>query len=89
MLLLLTLVQKKSDLFLCWSGMLGFNPNRVTLEQVADRLIKRIACTYPKAYKLVLNKDTAIDIMAGNVTKCIFEIRRIENLKDYDDSFLC
>jgi hypothetical protein len=67
----------------------GFNPNSITLEQVADRLIKRIACTYPKAYKLVLNKDTAIDIMAGNVTKCIFEIRRIENLKDYDDSFLC
>ena len=67
----------------------GCNPNRITLEQVADRLIKRISATYPKAYKLIYNADNHIDIMAGNVTKCVFEIRLIENLKDYDDTFLC
>lgn len=67
----------------------GQNPNRITLEQVADRIIKRIACTYPRAYKLIHNRENHISIMAGNVTKCIFDLHMVEELKDYDDSFLC
>lgn len=67
----------------------GQNPNCITLEQAADRIIKRIACTYPNAYKLIHNSENHISIMAGNITKCIFDIRTVEELKDYDDSFLC
>ena len=66
----------------------GHNPNTITLEQAADRMIKRIACTYPRAWKIVHNRENHISIMAGNVTKCIFEIRAVEELRDYDDSFL-
>ena len=65
------------------------NSNTIALEQVADRLIKRIAATYPKAYKVVHNSQNHISIMAGNVTKCIFDIKAVEHLKDYDDTFLC
>ena len=65
----------------------GWNPREITLEQVADRLVKQLASVYPKAYKLVHNRENSIDIMAGNITKCIFEIRAIEHIKDSDDSF--
>ena len=65
----------------------GQNPSTITLEQAADRIIKRISCTYPNAYKLIHNCETHISIMAGNITKCIFEIRAVEELRD-DDSFL-
>ena len=67
----------------------GRNPKQITLEQVADQIIKRIACTYPRAYKLIHNRENHISIMAGNVVKCIFDIHLVEELKDYDDSFLC
>ena len=73
------------DLVEWWAGQ---NPSTITLEQVADRLVKRIAATYPKAYKVVVH-DKLINIIAGNVTKCIFEVLMVEHLKDYDDSFLC
>ena len=66
----------------------GWNPTTITLEHVADHFIKQIASIYPKAYKLVHNRENSIDIMAGNVTKCIFELRAVEHLKDSDDSFL-
>lgn len=29
----------------------GLNPNQITLEKAADKIIKRISATYPKAYK--------------------------------------
>lgn len=67
----------------------GQNPTTITLEQAADRIIKRIACTYPKAYKLIHNRENHISIMAGDIAKCIFEIRAVGELQDYDDSFLC
>ena len=82
------------DLVEWWAGQ---NPSTITLEQVADRLLKRIAATYPKADKVVVH-DKLINIIAGNVTKCgiqmvdtkcIFEVQMVEHLKDYDDSFLC
>ena len=66
----------------------GWAPTILTLEQAADRFIKRIADIYPKAYKLVHNRENHISIMAGNITKCIFEIRTVEELNDCDDSFL-
>lgn len=66
----------------------GQNPNLITLEQAADRIIKRIACTYPRAWKIVHNAENHISIIAGNVTKCIFDLRAVEELKDNDDSFL-
>ena len=67
----------------------GHNPNTITLEQAADRIIKRIAATYPLAWMIIHNAEKSIDIMAGNgVAKCIFEIRAVEELRDYDDSFL-
>ena len=66
----------------------GHNPNTITLEQAADRIIKRIASTYPKAYKLVYNSGNHICIMGGDIPQCIFEIRAVEELRDYDDSFL-
>lgn len=61
---------------------------QITLEQAADQFIKRIACNYPKAYKLVHNRENHISIMAGHITKCIFDIHAVEELKDCDDSFL-
>ena len=67
----------------------GHYPNTITLEHVADRLIKLIAATYPKAYKFFVIPEKHINIMAGNTTKCIFEVKLIEALKDYDDDFLC
>ncbi len=67
----------------------GHNPNTITLEQAADRIIKRIASTYPYAWMIVHNAEKHIDIMSGNgVPKCIFEIHAVEELRDYDDSFL-
>jgi hypothetical protein len=78
--------ERKAISLLEWHA--GRNPNTITLEQAADRIIKRIACTYPKAYKLIHNRENHIDIMAGNITKCVFEIRAVEELRDYDDSFL-
>lgn len=63
----------------------GDNP--ITLEQAADNLIKRISYKHPKAYKLIHNPNKHISIMAGNVTKCVFELQLVEPLKDYDDSF--
>lgn len=65
----------------------GCNTNRITLEQVADLVIKQIAAPYPKAYKLVHNRENHISIMAGNITKCIFDIHLVEKLNVYDDSF--
>ncbi len=67
----------------------GLNPNQITLEKAADKIIKRISATYPKAYKHIFNHENHISIMAGNVVKCIFEICAVEELKDYDDSFFC
>ena len=67
----------------------GWAPRQITLEQAADKILKRIASTYPKAHKLIHNRENHISIMAGNVTKCIFDIHVIEELNDYDDSFLC
>ena len=64
------------------------NLNTNTLEQIADRLITNIACTYPKAYKLVHNSENHISIMAGNITKCIFELHAVEHIEESDDSFL-
>lgn len=63
--------------------------NQITLEKVADKIIKRIFTTYPKAHKRIFNRENHISIMAGNIVKCIFEIRAVEELTDYDDSFLC
>lgn len=60
-----------------------------TLEKVADKIIKRISAAYPKAHKRIFNRENHISIMAGNATTCIFEIRAVEELTDYDDSFLC
>jgi hypothetical protein len=62
--------------------------NPIILEQVADQFIKRIASTYPKAYKIVHNRKNHISIIDGNVTKCIFDINMVEELNDCDDSFL-
>lgn len=66
----------------------GWSPKTITLEEVADRLIKRIAHVYPKAYKVIVY-DKLINIIAGNSTKCIFELRCVEKPKDYDDTFFC
>lgn len=60
-----------------------------TLNDAADYIVKRIEATYPKAYKLVHNAQNHITIMAGNVTKAVFDLKVLENLKDYDDEFLC
>ena len=73
------------DLVECYPG---WNPREITLDQFADRFIKHLASIYPKAYKLIHNRENSIDIMAGTVTKCIFELRAVEHLKDSDDSFL-
>lgn len=70
-----------------WHG--GNKFHRWTLEDIADNLLKRIATKWPNAYKVVFNKDSNINIMAGNPAKCIFEIYTIFPLKDSDDSFLC
>ena len=61
--------------------------NNFTLEKVADKIIKRISATYPKAYKKIYNRENHISIMACNAVTCIFEIRAVEELTDYDDSF--
>ena len=63
--------------------------NNITLEKVADKIIKRISITYSNAYKKIYNRENHISIMTGNTVKCIFEIRAVEELTDYDDSFLC
>lgn len=63
--------------------------NQITLEKVADKIIKRISAVYPKAHKRIFNRENHISIMAGNATTCIFEIRAVEELTEYDDSFLC
>ena len=65
----------------------GSNPNQIALEQVADRIIKRIAATYPKTYKVIHISKNHISIMSGNVTGCIFDIHMVEELKDWNDSF--
>lgn len=64
-------------------------PTIHTLEQAADQIIKLIAGTYPKAYKIIHNRENHISIMAGNVTKCIFDLHTVEELNEDDDSFLC
>ena len=33
----------------------GLNSNQITLEKAADKIIKRISATYPKAYKHIFN----------------------------------
>jgi hypothetical protein len=67
----------------------GCAPTIHTLEQAADRIIKLIAGTYPKAYKIVHNRENHIAIMAGHITKCIFDLHKVEELNKDDDSFLC
>ena len=63
--------------------------NQITLEKVADKIIKRISVTYPKAFKKNFNRENHISIMAGDFVTCIFEIRAVEELTDYDESFFC
>lgn len=65
----------------------GSNPNQLALEQVADRIIKRIAGAYPKAYKDIHISRNRISIISGNCTGCIFEIEMVEKLKTCDDAF--
>ena len=65
----------------------GDNPIPITIEQAADKLIKRISYKYPNVYKLIHNPNKHISIRAGNVTRCVFELQFVEQLKDYDDSF--
>ena len=67
----------------------GLNPNQITLEKAADKIIKRISVTYPKAFKKIFNRENHISIMAGDFVTCIFEIRAVEELTDSDDSFFC